>query len=105
MADLKEKIAAQVNRLEKEITEIRRDLHMHPELSGKEERTSSVVARYLEDVGFEVRRCKKNYGVMGLLRSENPGPTLALRADMDALPLDERTGLPFSSKTDGVMHA
>jgi len=105
MADLKEKIAAEVNRLNKEIIEIRRDLHMHPELSGKEERTSSVVARYLEDLGLEVRRCKKNYGVIGLLRSENPGPTVALRADMDALPLEERTGLPFSSKTDGVMHA
>jgi amidohydrolase len=105
MMDLQEKISAEVDRLENEVIEIRRDLHMHPELSGKEERTSSIVSKYLEDLGLEVRRCKKNYGVVGILRGEKTGPTVALRADMDALALEEKTGLPFSSKVDGLMHA
>lgn len=105
MTDLQENISAEVHRLEKEVVAIRRDLHMYPELSGKEERTSSIVSKYLDDLGLEIRRCKKNYGVIGLLRGEKTGPTVALRADMDALALEEKTGLPFSSKVDGVMHA
>jgi amidohydrolase len=94
MVYLQEKISAEVDRLEKEVIEIRRDLHMHPELSGKEERTSSIVSKYLEDLGLEIRRCEKNYGVVGILRGEKTGPTVALRADMDALALEEKTGLP-----------
>jgi amidohydrolase len=105
MTDLQENISAEVHRLEKEVVAIRRDLHMYPELSGKAERTSSIVSKYLDDLGLEIRRCKKNYGVIGLLRGEKTGPTVALCADMDALALEEKTGLPFSSKVDGVMHA
>ena len=100
MANLEVKTSAEVGRLEKEIIEIRRDLHTYPELSGKEERTSSIVSKYLEDLGLEIRKCKKNYGVVGILRGEKTGPTVALRADMDALSLEEKTGLPFSSKID-----
>jgi amidohydrolase len=102
---LEDEISAQVERLEQEIVGIRRDLHMHPEPSGKEERTSAVVSDYLTDLGLEVRQCKTNHGVAGILRGGKSGPTVALRADMDALPLTERTGLPYASKVDGMMHA
>ena len=83
----------------------RRDIHEHPELSQHEERTSSLVAGVLEGLGLEVMRNVGGYGVVGLLRGKSDGRTVALRADMDALPLTEATGLPFASKTPGVMHA
>jgi len=105
MSNLNERIAAQVDRLESQIVEIRRDIHMHPEVSGEEERTSGLVAEYLTGLGLEVRRCTSNYGVVGVLRGAKPGPTVALRADMDALPITEATGLPYASKIEGVMHA
>ncbi|MBW1709502.1 MAG: amidohydrolase [Deltaproteobacteria bacterium] len=105
MTGLREKILTEIDRLEEEVVQIRRNLHMYPELSGMEEKTSSIVSRYLADIGLEVRRCKNNYGVVGLLRGDKPGPTVALRADMDALALDEKTDLPFASKVEGVMHA
>jgi amidohydrolase len=105
MLYMADRISAQVERLEREVVEIRRDLHMHPEVAGKEERTSGVVAKYLTELGIEVRRCEKNYGVIGLLRGGKPGPTVALRADMDALPLTEATGVPYASKIEGMMHA
>ncbi len=100
-----DKINDLVNRYENEIIEIRRDLHRHPEVSGKEERTSAVVAEYLSKLGIEVQRCQKNFGVIGRLKGGKPGPTVALRADMDALPMLEKTGLPFASEIEGVMHA
>jgi amidohydrolase len=101
----KQEIAEWVEGLTSEIIEIRRDLHRHPEVSGKEERTSALVAQYLAGLGIEVRRCKTNYGVVGLLKGERPGPTVALRADMDALPLTEATGVEYASQVPGVMHA
>jgi amidohydrolase len=105
MTDMTERIAAHVERLESEIIEIRRDIHMHPEVSGKEERTSGLVAEFLTGLGLEVRRCTSNFGVVGVLRGVIPGPTVALRADMDALPVTEATGLPWASKIEGAMHA
>jgi amidohydrolase len=101
----KQEIAEWVEGLTSEIIEIRRDLHRHPEVSGKEERTSALVAQYLAGLGIEVRRCKTNYGVVGVLKGERPGPTVALRADMDALPLTEATGVEYASQVPGVMHA
>ncbi|MCP4751510.1 MAG: amidohydrolase [Proteobacteria bacterium] len=98
------RITELVNQRQEEIVEIRRDLHMHPEVSGKEERTSGVVAEYLSKLDIEVQRCRKNYGVVGRLKGSRSGPTIALRADMDALPLQEKTGLPYASKFDGLMH-
>ncbi len=92
----------------------RRDFHSHPELSNRETRTAGVVASVLEGLGLEVRREIAHTGVVGVLRGGGgPGPTVALRADMDALPVTEETGLPFASSvrstyngTDvGVMHA
>ena len=83
----------------------RRDIHSHPELSQHEERTAGIVAGVLESLGLEVTRNVGGHGVVGLLRGKSEGRTIALRADMDALPLTEATGLPFASTNPGVMHA
>jgi amidohydrolase len=90
----------------------RRDIHQHPELSNREVRTSALVAGHLKSLGLEVTSYA-NTGVVGLLVGGQPGPTVALRADMDALPVAEQTQLPFMShatstyrgETVGVMHA
>ncbi len=83
----------------------RRDLHMHPELGFREIRTSGIVAKELEALGLEVTKGVGKTGVMGLLEGANPGPTLLLRFDMDALPIHEETGAEYASQSDGVMHA
>jgi len=88
------------------VIELRRDLHAHPELSNREERTGRVVAERLRALGVdEIETGVAHHGVVGLIRGAKPGPTVALRADMDALPIQEQTGLPFASKNPGVMHA
>ena len=91
----------------------RRDIHQHPELSNRESRTAGLVADHLRKLGLEVRTEVAHTGVVGVLRGKNPGPVVALRADMDALPVTEEGDLSFASrvKTDyngrevGVMHA
>lgn len=80
------------------------DLHVHPELSFKEYRTAGIVAGRLKDLGLEVTEGIATTGVVGVLRN-GEGPTVLLRADMDALPVDEGTGLSYASQVDGVMHA
>lgn len=82
----------------------RRDFHQHPELSGREKRTSSKVASILRDLELEVQTDIGGYGVLGL-SSGKVGQTVALRADMDALPLTETSSLSYASQTPGVMHA
>ncbi len=98
-------ISKEADRVFSRIVDIRRDLHAHPELSFYEHRTSDKVASILEGIGLEVQRNIATTGVVGLLRGSGDGPTIALRADMDALPVTEETGLPFSSVNPGVMHA
>lgn len=88
-----------------DLVAIRRDLHRHPELSGKEERTAGVVAGRLRGLGLEVRTGVGGTGVLGFLRGSRPGPCVALRADMDALPIQEATGAAYASLVPGVMHA
>ncbi len=83
----------------------RRDLHRIPETAYTEKKTSAYVAEYLNREGLEVQTGIATYGVVGLLKTGRPGPTLLLRADMDALPLTEETGLSFASTHEGVMHA
>jgi len=84
----------------------RRDFHAHPELSNQEEQTAAKVAEALRALGVdELRTGVAHHGVVALIRGGQPGPTVALRADMDALPIQEQTGLPFASKNPGVMHA
>jgi amidohydrolase len=84
---------------------IRRDLHVHPELGFREARTAGIVAERLRDLGFEVHGHIGETGVVGLLRGAQDGPTIMLRADMDALPMHEENDVPYRSQTDGVMHA
>ncbi|HEY3315476.1 MAG TPA: amidohydrolase [Bacillota bacterium] len=84
----------------------RRDIHEHPELGLEEQRTSALVAEHLHRLGLEVRPgFAARTAVMGLLRGAQPGPTIALRSDMDALTIQEQNQVPYSSKTAGQMHA
>ncbi len=87
-----------------ELTDIRRDFHAHPEIGFEEVRTSGIVAELLAGWGIEVTRGIGETGVIGVLQGSRPGRTIGLRADMDALPMDEQTNLPFASKTEGVFH-
>src|SRR5438045_8907403 len=91
----------------------RRDIHEHPELSNRETRTADLVAQHLRSLGIEVRTGVAHTGVVGVLRGGKPGPVVALRADMDALPVAEEADIPFGSTVPptyngqevGVMHA
>lgn len=99
--------------VEPRVIEWRRDFHAHPELSNREVRTAGIVAKRLRALNIQVKTGIGLTGVAGLLRGAQPGPTIALRADMDALPVTEQVDLPFKSKvtaeyrgeTVGVMHA
>lgn len=99
--------------IEKKVIDWRRDLHEHPELGNGEVRTAGIVAKHLESLGIEVQTGVAKTGVVGILKGGKPGPVVALRADMDGLPVTERGNLPFASKVRttyngqevGVMHA
>lgn len=105
--------AAMVNERLAHITELRRDFHQHPELSNREVETSRKVAAELKKLGYRVQTGIAHTGVIGILEGGKPGPKLAIRADMDALPVAEEVDLPFASKAKGeylgkevgVMHA
>lgn len=84
--------------LEKKVIEWRHDLHEHPELSNREFRTAGIVADHLTKLGIKTRTGIAHTGVVGILKGAKPGPVIALRADMDALPVKERTNLPYASK-------
>jgi amidohydrolase len=84
---------------------LRRDLHAHPELAFEETRTAGIVAAELARLGIAHRTGIGRTGVLGVIEGGRPGPTLAIRADMDALPIHEETGLPFASSVAGKMHA
>jgi amidohydrolase len=92
-------------RIEPALIEIRRDIHAHPELGFEEVRTAGVVARELERLGISHQTGVGKTGVVGLIKGGRPGPVLAIRADMDALPIQETSGLPFASTKPGLMHA
>lgn len=87
------------------IIECRRDIHRYPELSYQEKRTANKVAEILEGLGIETQRNIGKTGVVGILKGEKPGKVVALRADMDALPMQELTELEYASENEGVMHA
>lgn len=84
---------------------LRRDIHAHPELAFEEVRTAGIVAAELARLGIPHRTGVGGTGVVGEIEGGRPGPTLAIRADMDALPIHEETGLPYASTLDGKMHA
>lgn len=88
-----------------EMVEWRRHLHQNPELSFKEKNTSSFIADKLRSWGVEVRECVGGYGIIGTIDGSRPGPAVALRADMDALPIQDEKDCSYASKVSGVMHA
>ncbi|QNH15418.1 amidohydrolase [Xanthomonas sp. SS] len=106
-------VAAAAAKLQAKVVEWRRDFHQHPELSNREERTSAKVAERLRALGLKPQTGIAHHGVVAIIKGALPGPKIALRADMDALPVTEQTGLAFASKatgeyrgeTVGVMHA
>jgi amidohydrolase len=98
-------IRTATERIEHDLIEIRRDIHAHPELGFEEVRTAGVVARELTRLGIRHQTGIGGTGIVGVIHGGRPGKVLAIRADMDALPIEERTGLPFASQTKGLMHA
>jgi amidohydrolase len=104
---------AAIAAIEPKVVAWRRDIHQHPELGNREFRTSALVAEHLKGLGFDVKTGVAHTGVVGTLVGGKPGPVIALRADMDALPVTERVDLPYASKVRGtyngqevgVMHA
>ena len=111
--DLEKEIRQRAAAIESKLIGWRRDIHEHPELGEQETRTSALVAAHLTSLGLEVKTGVGTTGVVGLLKGAKPGPVVALRADMDALPVKEPPGLPFASKVKmkhlgrevDVMHA
>jgi amidohydrolase len=101
-----ERIAREAEAMRAQLVAQRRDFHMHPELSNREERTSRVVAERLRALGLtDVREHVGKYGVTALLVGAKPGPVIAVRADMDALPIQEVNNVPYKSLVPGVKHA
>lgn len=113
MADLSKQIDQLSEGVEGKVIQWRHHIHQYPELSNQEFKTAAMVAEHLESLGYEVETGVAVTGVVGVLKGGKPGPVVALRADMDALPVTERTGLPYASKETaiyngkevGVMHA
>jgi amidohydrolase len=111
--ELKQKIDVLADQVESKVIEWRRHLHQNPELSNREFKTAEKVAKHLRGLGLEVKTGIAHTGVVGILKGGKPGSTVALRADMDALPVVERVDIPFASKVKstyngidvGVMHA
>ncbi len=94
----------EVSRLKEQLIEWRRDFHRHPEIAYQEQRTSSVLRGFLENLGLPVRNLAKT-GLRAELKGGSPGKTVALRADMDALPVQEESGKEYASENPGAMHA
>ncbi len=111
--ELKQKIDDLANQVEPKVIEWRRHFHQNPELSNREFKTAEKIEKHLRDLGLEVKTGIAHTGVVGILKGGKPGPVVALRADMDALPVVERVDVPFASKVKstyndmevGVMHA
>ena len=95
------KIRERTASVESKLIAWRRDIHQHPELGDQEHRTSRLVEEHLRHLGLEVRPGVARTGVVGILKGAKPGRTVALRADMDALPIKEPERLPFASKVKG----
>lgn len=88
-----------------EMTDIRRQIHRHPELSNQEFKTTELIKETLTGYGVEIAEIGLKTGVVGIIRGAKPGKTVAIREDIDALPVEELTGLPFASENKGVCHA
>ena len=99
------RIDAEIEKNKAEIVKIRRFIHMNPELGNREVETARLIAAKLRPLGFEIRTGVAKTGIVAVLRGGQAGPAVAIRADMDALPVQETTGLPYKSLNPGVMHA
>lgn len=97
-----ESIHTAANKIEQKVIAWRHDFHQNPELSNREFRTAELVAKHLKSLGIEVQTNVAATGVVGILKGGKPGPVIALRADMDALPVEEKNNLPYASKAKGV---
>lgn len=95
---------AMAEAVQPEVVAFRRDLHEHPEASFQEFRTTEQIAKEMDKLGIPYRRFEPT-GLIAEIKGGKPGKTIALRADIDALSITEKTGLPFASKNDGFMHA
>jgi amidohydrolase len=101
-----QQVAQAAAALKPKLMEIRRDLHMHPELSNREERTGRMVAEHLRKLGYTgIKTGVARTGVVAILKGGRPGPVIAIRADMDALPITETMDVPYKSQNPGVKHA
>ena len=105
MKRLKKKLFETIDEINQRVVAIRHDLHMHPELSGHEEHTKYLVKGILEASGYEVKESDRHYGLVADLRVDKNAKTVAIRADMDALPIEEQTQKPYASREKGIMHA
>ncbi|GHA07489.1 amidohydrolase [Oceanisphaera arctica] len=95
---LSTEVRSLVEKVTPDVVSWRRDIHQHPELGNRETRTAALVAKHLKSLGMEVKTGIAHTGVVGILKGARPGPVVALRADMDALPVTEATGLSFASR-------
>ena len=102
---MNDEIAAAASEIEAQLIEARRWFHQHPELSNREEQTGAEIARRLEAMGYEVQTGVAHNGVVAVLEGDLPGPVVAWRSDIDALPIDEQVDVPYRSTNAGVMHA
>jgi amidohydrolase len=98
-------IATAAAEIEPQLIEARRWFHQNPELSNREERTGAEIARRLEEMGYQVQTGVAHHGVVAVLEGAHPGPVVAWRSDIDALPIHEQVDVPYRSTNDGVMHA
>ena len=111
--DMSVAIAAKASAIQSKLVEWRRHLHQNPELSNREFKTEAYIIEHLQNLGLEIQSGVANTGVVAILRGGKPGPVIALRADMDALPVKERVNIPYASTDSGdylgvkvpVMHA
>jgi len=102
---VKEAIQAEIDRMFERIVKIRHDIHQNPELSGEEEETRLLIRSILEAEGIPFRTFKEHYGVVAQIVKDPALPTVAIRGDMDALPMPENSPKPYASKKEGIMHA
>lgn len=102
---MREKLHQQIDQLQQEMIDIRRYLHQHPELSFQEEKTSQYIADFYEELEIPYQTKVGGNGVIATLKGGKPGKPVALRADFDALPIQDEKDVPYKSKVDGVMHA
>ncbi|BCD67766.1 M20 family metallopeptidase [Nitratiruptor sp. YY09-18] len=102
---LKQELFKTIDSLKDKVIKVRRDIHQHPELSGQEVRTKYLVKGILEIEGYEIKEFEDHNGLVADLVVDEKKPFVAIRADMDALPIEEKTGKPYASQVKGVMHA